>query len=121
MTYLQKGKPGKPGGCESCGPSCGCHNCRAKLPSGGMAGFGERYERDEEEVPAPPPKRSADPRAPESSSVSGWGFAFAAPPRRHRIVRRRAPGPSVRQLQEEIFRLRQQLRAATMGRISLPP
>lgn len=115
MAYL--GKPDKPGGCDACGSACGCQNCRAKLPSGGMAGFGERYERDEEEVPAPPPKGSAGPRAPGSSQVSGWGFAFAAPPRRRRIVRRRAPGPSIRQLQEEVFRLRQQLRAATMGRL----
>jgi hypothetical protein len=117
MAYLQKGKPAKPGGCESCGPSCGCHSCRAKLPSGGMAGFGERYERDEEAEPAVPPGASAGSRAAGSPSVAGWGFAFAAPPRR-RLVRRRAPGPSVRQLQEEIFRLRQQLRAAMMGPIS---
>ena len=69
MSYL--GKPGKPGGCESCGSACGCHKCRAKLPSGGMAGLGERYQREEEE------------------GVSGWGFAYAAAPRGRRVVRRR--------------------------------
>ena len=53
MTYLQKGKPVKAGGCDSCGPQCGCRNCRASLPTGGMAGFGERYEREEDEEPTP--------------------------------------------------------------------
>jgi hypothetical protein len=82
-----------------------------------MAGFGERYEREEEEdrAPAPPPRRAPAPPAP-ASTMSGWGFAFAAPPRRRRIVRRRA-APTIRQLQEEIFRLRQQLRAALNGRM----
>ena len=97
MSYL--GKPGKPGGCESCGSACGCHNCRSKLPSGGMAGLGERYQRDEEE------------------GVSGWGFAYAAAPRGRRVVRRGGGSPSVRRLQEEVFRLRRQLRAALGGRI----
>ena len=114
MAYLQNEKPGEISGCESCGPQCGCRNCRGSLPSGGMAGFGERYEREEEEERAP-------------SQVSGWGFAYAAPPRRRSAVRRRAV-PTVRQLQEEIRRLRRQLHDALTGRIpdgargdSVPP
>jgi len=117
MTYLQKGKPVKPGGCESCGPQCGCRNCRASLPTGGMAGFGERYERDEEEDPTPAPRPAPAPRAPAAPQVSGFGFAYGAPPRRRSISRRRA-SPTVRQLQEEIFRLRRQLQALSAGRFS---
>ena len=96
MSYVQKGK-----GCESCGPQCGCHNCRGKLPEGGMAGFGERYEREEPEDVAPAPAK-----------LSGWGYG--APSRARRIVRRPV-SPTIRRLQEEIHRLRRQLRAVTGG------
>jgi hypothetical protein len=108
------------GGCGSCGPQCGCRSCRST--------FGERYEREEEEQRAPAPRPERAPGPAPSRGLSGLGFAYATPPRRRRIlVRRRiAPPPSVRQLQEEVRRLRQQLRALSLRsstdiRMSTPP
>ena len=122
MSYLHEGNLDQTvGGCGSCGPQCGCRSCRSTFAS-----FGERYERDEEEEKAPAPPERAAPAA--TRKLSGWGFAYAAPPRRPRIIARRrvAPPLQVRRLQEEVRRLRQQLRALTLqpganGRTRPPP
>lgn len=89
MSYLHDGNFGLGGGCSSCGSGCGCRSCRS-----GLSGFGERYEREEE-------------------GVSGWGFAYAAAPRRSRGVSRRRPtAQSVRRLQQAVSRLQRRLNSA---------
>ena len=94
MSYVGK--------CESCGPQCGCQNCRAQLPEGGTAGFGERYEREEPDDIAPAPAK-----------LSGWGYGALS--RARRSVRRPPVSATVRRLQEEIHRLRRQLRELSAG------